>query len=177
MLHHRRTAVFVMAIAAVLGGLITGRDLWFNLAYLLGLLLILSFTWAWANINWLHLSRVTRTRRTQVGRPLEERFVVRNTGIVPKLWLEVRDFATLPGHFSSRVINSLGPRNSYTWRITTTCRERGRYQLGPLRLSTSDPFGLEITGITIVVISPRYGQFIQLPAPPVFSGQVPIASK
>jgi len=159
MIRHRRTAVFVMAFAALLGGLITGRDLWFNLAYLLGLLLILSFAWAWANINWLHLSRVTRTRRTQVGRPLEERFVVRNTSVVPKLWLEVRDFATLPGHFSSRVINSLGPRSSYTWRVTTTCRQRGRYQLGPLRLNTSDPFGLfpmtrELTPTTNVVVYP-----------------------
>ncbi len=159
MLHHRRTAVFIMAIIALVGGLITGNDLWFTLAYLLGLLLIFSFAWAWANINWLHLSRVTRTRRTQVGRPLEERFVVRNTGLVPKLWLEVRDFATLPGHFSSRVINSLAPRTSYTWRVTTTCRERGRYQLGPLRLSTSDPFGLfpmsrELTPTTNVVVYP-----------------------
>ena len=120
-----------MAFVSLLGGLVTGRDLWFNLAYLLGLLLILSFAWAWVNINWLHLSRMTRTRRTQVGRPLEERFVVRNTSVIPKLWLEVRDYATLPGHFSSRVINSLGSRSSYTWRITTTCRQRGRYQLGP----------------------------------------------
>lgn len=148
-----------MAFAALIGGLITGRDLWFNLAYLLGLLLILSFAWAWTNINWLHLSRVTRTRRTQVGRPLEERFVVRNTGIVPKLWLEVRDFATLPGHFSSRVISNLGPRSNYTWRVTTTCRVRGRYRLGPIRLNTSDPFGLfpmsrELTPTTNVVVYP-----------------------
>ncbi len=159
MLHHRRTAVFVMAIVALLGGLITGRDLWFNLAYLLGLLLILSFAWAWANINFLHLSRITRTRRTQVGRPLDERFVVRNTSVVPKLWLEVHDFATLPGHYSSRVINSLGPRKSYSWRVTTTCRQRGRYRLGPLRLRTSDPFGLfpmsrELSPTTNVVVYP-----------------------
>jgi len=159
MLQHRRTAVFLMAIIALLGGLITGRDLWFNLTYLLGLLLILSFVWAWININWLHLSRMTRTRRTQVGRPLEERFVVRNTSVIPKLWLEVRDNATLPGHFSSRVINSMGPRANYSWRITTICRQRGRYQLGPLRLRTSDPFGLfpmsrDLTATTNVVVYP-----------------------
>lgn len=141
-LEHRRTGVFLMAFLALLGGLITGRDLWFTLAYLLGLLLILSFVWSWANINWVHLSRYTRTRRTQVGRPLEERFIVRNTSIVPKLWLEVRDYSTLPGHLSSQVINGLGPRATYSWRVNTICRQRGRYQLGPLRLRTSDPFGL-----------------------------------
>lgn len=157
--NHRRTGVFLMALIALAGGLITGRDLWFNLAYLLGLLLIISFVWAWSNINWVHLSRVTRTRRTQVGRPLEERFIVRNTSVIPKLWLEVRDFASLPNHLSSQVINNLGSRGTYSWRVTTICRERGRYQLGPLRLSTSDPFGLfpmsrDLTPTTNVVVYP-----------------------
>ncbi|MFN2169808.1 MAG: DUF58 domain-containing protein [Candidatus Promineifilaceae bacterium] len=142
MIGHRRTAVFLMALLALVGGFITGRDLWFNLAYLLGLLLIISFVWAWININWLRLSRLTRTRRTQVGRPLEERFEVQNTSIVPKLWLEVQDFSELPDHYASRVINNLSGRGRYSWRTTTICKQRGRYQLGPIRLHTSDPFGL-----------------------------------
>jgi len=141
------------------GGLLTGRDILFNIAYLLGLLLIISFAWAWSNINFVHLSRITRTRRTQVGRGMEERFMVRNTSRIPKLWLEVRDFNTLPGHFSSQVINGLGPRKSYSWRTTTICKQRGRYQLGPVRLSTSDPFGLfpmqrDLVATTNVVIYP-----------------------
>jgi uncharacterized protein (DUF58 family) len=98
-------------------------------------------------------------RRTQVGRPLEERFVVRNTSVIPKLWLEVRDFSTVPAHLSSHVVNNLGPRETYSWRVTTLCRERGRYQLGPIRLSTSDPFGLfpmerDLNPTTNVVIYP-----------------------
>lgn len=141
-LGQRRTVVFLLALVAFIAGLVTGRELLFTLAYLLGLLLILSFAWAWFNLNGVHLSRVTRVRRTQVGRPLEERFTVRNTSIVPKLWLEVRDFSTLPFHFSSHVVNGLGPRQSYSWRVTTICQQRGRYQLGPIRLRTSDPFGL-----------------------------------
>jgi uncharacterized protein (DUF58 family) len=159
LLGQRRTGVLLLAIVALLSGLLTGRALLFNLAYLLGLLLIISFAWAWININWVHLSRVTRTRRTQVGRPLEERFVVRNTSVVPKLWLEVRDFATLPGHYSSHVVNGLGGKATYSWRVTTICQERGRYQLGPIRLSTSDPFGLfpmerDLNPTTNVVIYP-----------------------
>ncbi len=141
-MRQRRVGVLLLALFALLSGLITGRDLLFNLAYLLGLLILLSFGWAWANINWVHLSRTTRTRRTQVGRPLEERFIVRNTSLIPKLWLEVRDFTTLPGHQPSYVVNSLGGKNSFSWRVTTICQERGRYQLGPIRLRTSDPFGL-----------------------------------
>ncbi|RMH00236.1 MAG: DUF58 domain-containing protein [Chloroflexi bacterium] len=139
--------------------MLTGRELFYNLAYLLGLLLILSFGWAWANLNWVHISRATRVRRTQVGRPLEERFTVTNTSIIPKLWLEIHDYSTVPHHYSSHVIHNLGPNQSYSWRVRTICRERGRYQLGPLRLSTSDPFGLfpmsrELSPTTNVVIYP-----------------------
>lgn len=166
-LTQRRTIVFFLAIASFVGGLLTGRDLLFTLAYLFGLLLIVSFAWAWANLNWLHLSRVTRTRRTQVGRPLEERFSVENTSIIPKLWVEVHDFSNLPNHYASQVVNGLGPKQNFSWRVTTLCRQRGRYQLGPIRLRTSDPFGLfplerDILATSNVVVFPMtfpVGQF------------------
>lgn len=158
-MRHRRTTAFILAIIALVGGLATGRAILFNLAYLLGLLIIVSFAWAWINLNWVKLSRNTRTRRTQVGRPLEERFTVHNTSIVPKLWLEVRDFGNVPGHYSSHVLHNLGSRSAYSWRVNTICTERGRYQLGPIRLRTSDPFGLfpmerDFAATTHVVVYP-----------------------
>jgi len=141
-MRNRRTVVFILALAALFVALLTGRALLFNLAYLLGLLLILSFLWAWININSVRFSRTTRTFRTQVGRPLEERFNIRNSSLFPTLWLEVRDYSELPGHLSSYVVNGLRPHGMHSWRVTTVCRQRGRYQLGPVRISTSDPFGL-----------------------------------
>ena len=158
-LRQRRTAVFVLALLAFIGGLITGRSILYNLAYLMGLLLIISFLWAWVSINGVHLSRATRVRRTQVGRPLEERFTVRNTSVVPKLWLEVRDHTNVPGHQTSYVVNNLRAKQTFTWRTTTICRERGRYQLGPITMRTSDPFGLftmekDLTPTSNVVIYP-----------------------
>ena len=158
-LRQRRTAVFVLALLAFIGGLLTGRSILYNLAYLLSLLLIISFLWAWSSINGVHLSRATRVRRTQVGRPLEERFTVHNTSIVPKLWLEVRDHSNVPGHQTSYVVNNLKSKETFTWRTTTICRERGRYQLGPITMRTSDPFGLftmeqALTPTSNVVIYP-----------------------
>jgi uncharacterized protein (DUF58 family) len=159
MLKQRRTGVIILTLISLIAGLATGRDIFFNIAYLLGLLFIVSLLWAWSNINWVHLSRVTRTRRTQVGRPLEERFTIRNTSILPKLWMEIRDFSTLPTHFSSKVVNGLGSRSSYTWRVNTICQTRGRYRLGPIQLNTSDPFGLfpmerDLTPTANVVVYP-----------------------
>lgn len=159
-LRQRRTGVIFLVILSLVAGLATGRDLFFNITYLFALLLIASFLWAYSNMNWLYVSRVTRTRRTQVGRPLEERFTVRNTSFLPKLWLEVRDFSTLHGHFASKVVNSLGSRSGFTWRVNTICRIRGRYRLGPIRLRTSDPFGLfpmerDIEATTNIVVYPQ----------------------
>jgi uncharacterized protein (DUF58 family) len=159
MLRQRRTGVIILTVLALIGGLATGRDLFYNMTYLLALLLIVSFFWAWSSINWVHISRVTRTRRTQVGKPLEERLTVRNTSLLPKLWLEVRDFSNVPSHHPSKVVNSLGSRASFTWRVNTICQIRGRYRLGPMELKSSDPFGLfpmrrELSPTTHVVVYP-----------------------
>ena len=175
MLRKRRTIILLLAVVALLGGLISGRGILFTMSYLLGLLLIFSFFWAWANISWLHLSRVTRTRRTQVGRPLEERFRVTNTGRLPKLWLQIRDFSSVPDHNASQVVSGLGPRRGYSWRTTTICTRRGRYQLGPLTLTTSDPFGLfemnrVLDATTNVVVYPQTFDIHQFALP---SGVLP----
>ncbi len=138
----RRNVVLLLAIIALIGGLSTGRDLLFNIAYLLGLLLIVSFGWAWSSLRWVYLSRVTRSRYAQAGGTFEERFTVRNTSALPKLWLEVRDFSELPMHHASRVIANMRGRGQFYWRVNTLCMQRGQYQLGPMRLATSDPFGL-----------------------------------
>ena len=166
----RRTAVYIMAALSLVAALLTGNALFFTLTYLLAFLLILSFAWAWSSINWVQISRVTRTRRTQVGRPLEERFVVRNKSAIPKLWLEVRDFGTLPNHLSSQAIADLGAHSSYVWRVNTICTHRGRFQLGPLRLQTSDPFGLfpmerDFPATTNIVVYPQTYPIYNFPLP------------
>lgn len=139
----RRALVFlILALVALVSGLSTGSRTWFALAYLLGLLIIVSFAWAWVNVRRVRLGRQTRSRRAQVGQHMEERFRVQNTSFVPKLWLEIRDNSTLPGHRPSRVVSGLRPNATYNWRAATLCRQRGRYQLGPVELLSSDPFGL-----------------------------------
>lgn len=118
------------------------RSLAFNIAYLLTAIVVLTYLWSWANVNWVRIGRYTRARRSQVGRVAEEQFEVVNMSRLPKLWLEVRDQSELPGHYASRVLNSLGPRRRRRWMVRTLCVQRGRYRLGPLTLSSSDPLGL-----------------------------------
>lgn len=142
MQHNRRNAIYGLLILILLAGLFTGRAFFFNLAYLLGGLLIISFLWSWSAVRWIGINRRTRARRAQVGRNLDEVFTVQNRAFVPKLWLEVRDESDLPGHRASHVVPALGPKGSYRWYVETPCLVRGEFRLGPLTIMSGDPFGL-----------------------------------
>lgn len=120
----------------------TGRVLAYNLAYLVTAVIVLSYLWAWANVTWVQVARYTRGRTSQVGKLAEEQFEVSNRSRLPKLWLEVRDHSTLPGHHTSRVLNSLGGKRRQRWMVRTYCQQRGRFRLGPMTLSSGDPLGL-----------------------------------
>ncbi|MCC6191823.1 MAG: DUF58 domain-containing protein [Anaerolineales bacterium] len=155
----RRLIVFGLLLACLAGALITGRELFYNLVYLWLTVIVIAGLWTWTAINRIRIGRHTRALRAQVGRPLEERLSVRNTSPVPKLWLEVRDFSNLPGHEASLVVDSLAPHRERIWVVRTLCRERGRFRLGPLALTSGDPFGLfqvtrQVPQTTNIVVYP-----------------------
>ncbi len=138
----RRNAVYILLSLSLLLGLLSGRALMFNIAYVLGGLLVLSLLWAWTGVSWVRIRRSTRGRRGQVGKTFIESFAVRNNSIFPKLWLEIRDHSSLPGHRASRVVPSLLPGAEYRWEVHTVCSVRGEFQLGPITVTSGDPFGL-----------------------------------
>lgn len=134
--------LFLMWLASLIAALGIGHPLFFNLTYLFGTILIFSFLWAWANLHWLRVTRKTRTRHVQIGNFVEEDIILENTGLLTKLWLELKDHSTLPNHRASRVVSNLGRKQRYSWHIRTPCYQRGRFTLGPVSLYSSDPFGL-----------------------------------
>jgi len=172
----RSWVVILLWLASLLMALVVPparKDIFFSLTYLFGGLLVFSFLWAWLNLHWVRVTRQTRSRRSQVGKYVEERFVVENTGPLPKLWLEVRDQSELPGHRPSRVVNSLPAHRQRSWPVKTHCYRRGRFMLGPVTLYSGDPFGLfvlqqdvNLTGHIVVYpptfdlpgFAPRIGQ-------------------
>ena len=138
----RAWIVLVLGLICVLAAMVTGRDLYYHLTYLFAAILLISALWAWSATQGLRLSRSTRTSRAQVGRPLEEHFSLRNTSWLPKLWVVVRDDSDLLHHHASRVIHNLRPHQAYGWAARTLCERRGRFRLGPVVISSSDPLGL-----------------------------------
>jgi uncharacterized protein (DUF58 family) len=139
---NRRNAFYMLIIFFLLAGLISSRTFFFSLAYALGAVLIGAFVWSWTSVNWLTLARYTQARRAQVGRSLDEVFTVHNTSLLPKLWLEIRDHSTLPGHNASYVVPTVLPRRRYRWDVHTICSRRGEFTLGPMTIVSGDPFGL-----------------------------------
>ena len=138
----RRNALYLLAIVSLLAGLFTGRADLFIIAYLIAALITLSLFWTWLSLRGIALRRTTRTRRSQVGRVFQESFGIRKTGFTPKLWLEIRDHSTLPGHLASHVAPTLVGKREYTWDVETVCALRGEFQLGPMTVVSGDPFGL-----------------------------------
>jgi uncharacterized protein (DUF58 family) len=139
-----KRALVLLIIFVVLAAIAvqTQNRLFFSMAYLTGATLIFSFLWAFLNLRWVGVSRMTTALRAQVASPVEERIVIHNKGPLPKLWLEVQDHSELPTHHASRVVHGVGPRRQRGWNVKTLARYRGRYRLGPMTLVSGDPFGL-----------------------------------
>jgi uncharacterized protein (DUF58 family) len=158
----RARVVLLLLLFSLLSALITGDDIFYNLTYMWGGLILVSFIWSRTAITGLEIDRVPWTNRAQVGQYFIERFQLKNTSRLPKLWIETRDLSDLPGfrvttftvwlgfrgptqsgaHSAITVTTGLSPHQSRDWTIRTLCTQRGRYQLGPMMVGTSDPFGI-----------------------------------
>src|SRR6266404_1398078 len=119
----------------------SGWHVLYILTYVLLTLFVLSWLWARYSLNKLVFRRSSTAGRVQVGETFDERLMLDNVGLMPKLWVQVADGSTLPGHRAGYVA-SMGGRKRATWRARSVCRQRGRFQLGPVVATSGDPFGL-----------------------------------
>lgn len=133
----------VLILIAILAffAITSGWKVLFVLTYVLLVLFVLSWFWARYSLRRLVFHRTAVSGRVQVGQVFEERLTLDNTGVLPKLWVQITDSSTLPGHRASYVA-SMGSYKRATWRARSVCRERGQFQLGPVLASSGDPFGL-----------------------------------
>ncbi len=107
------------------------------------LVVVLLVAWIWTrfSLQRLGLTRSLTLDRVRAGESVSEELSLSNLARLPKLWVEVRDYSSLPGHHAGRVVH-LGSRGIATWSTTTRCERRGRYRLGPVAISSGDAFGL-----------------------------------
>jgi uncharacterized protein (DUF58 family) len=119
----------------------SGWSILYKLTYVLLTLFVLSWLWARYSLRKLTFHRNTTTGRVQVGETFEERLMLDNTSVLPKIWVQIADGSTLPGHRAGYVA-SMGGRKRAMWKARTVCKKRGHFQLGPVTATSGDPFGL-----------------------------------
>src|SRR5947209_4127832 len=119
----------------------SGWRVLYLLAYVMLTLFILSWLWARYSLRKLVFHRAAPSGRVQVGETFDERLMLDNLAVIPKLWVQIADGSTLPGHRAGYVA-TMGGRKRVSWRARTVCRQRGRFQLGPVTATSGDPFGL-----------------------------------
>jgi len=168
--HLSLTVISALFLICLLSALATGFWLPARLAYVIAFGVPIAYFWAKANTRNLEVTTERPVDRLQEGQEFQERITVKNLGWWTKLWLQVEDPSTLPGHAASRVI-TLGPRESRTWKTTTFCRRRGLYAIGPVRITTGDPFGffrytLEYGHSQTVLVYPRATELPNFYLPP-----------
>jgi uncharacterized protein (DUF58 family) len=133
-------AILLIIVLAFLA-ISSGWDILYRLAYVLLILFVLSWLWARYSLRKLIFRRTAASGRVQVGETFDERLMLDNLAVIPKLWVQIADGSTLPGHRAGYVA-TMGGRKRVSWRARTVCRQRGRFQLGPVTATSGDPFGL-----------------------------------
>jgi len=132
--------ILVIVVTFILAVAIGWQPFWVLTYALLGAF-VLSLIWLSLSVRGITFSRSALGGRAQVGERVEESLSLENHSVFPKLWIQVSDGSTLPGHHAGYV-SSVGPHQRIAWRAKTTCRRRGRFTLGPVTATTGDPLGL-----------------------------------
>jgi uncharacterized protein (DUF58 family) len=131
----------LLVVATLIFAQINEWQLLDQLTIALVALIVLAYVWSRVSVTGVGATRRISTVRAQVGQTVSEEVIVENRARLGKLWLEIRDLSTLPGHHASRVIH-LGGRQRKSWVVETVCARRGRYRTGPLLARAGDPFGI-----------------------------------
>jgi uncharacterized protein (DUF58 family) len=134
--------VIILLLVSVVAGVVSGVSIYFRLAYIWAVLLVVSWLWSWQILRGVLLVRKPRATRAQVGHILEEKIELDNTGRLPRLWLAVRDRSSLPDSAGSRLFPLVESRRGRTYLSRARLLQRGVYPLGPTSLESGDPFGL-----------------------------------
>lgn len=133
--------VLTITVLTLFSAISSGFTVFYFMFYVLLAALLASFLMTRLNLVGIHISARRRSGRAQVGDYVETELFIRNASPLPKLFLEVRDMAQLPGQSTGTVMN-MAPYRATVWQAEALLRKRGVYQLGPPQAFASDLFGI-----------------------------------
>ena len=112
------TLAAAVATVCVVVGLATGFWLLFRIAYVIAVAIPLLYFWTRAMADSLEVEVRRTSHRVTQGQPIEGHITVRSRSILPKVWLEVEDPSSIPGHSAQRVF-TMGTRGVMSWAYRT----------------------------------------------------------
>jgi uncharacterized protein (DUF58 family) len=136
-----RWIIFIVPLVLLLVALVSGADLVLRLFFVSLLALLIGYLWTLFGLRGIRARMGDLPDRCQVGEEFEEKVTVLNNSRIPKLFLTMRENTDWPGHHSISALN-LPPVGSFLWQRDVQCRRRGKYILGSLTATVTDPFGL-----------------------------------
>lgn len=134
--------ILSILIISLLGWNFTKDEIFIQLISLCSFMIITSFLWTYFSVSQIEISRKSRIYRQNVGEYFEEYFEIKNNLPIWRFWLEITDRSDLENYFVSRVIGSLGPNQLRNISAYILLNKRGAFHLGPINISSGDPFGL-----------------------------------
>jgi len=169
--HQNVSVAAFVAVLCVVVGFATGFWLLFRLAYVVAFAIPLAYFWTRSMANGLEVDVLRTDQRVTQGQPIEGNIWVRSHSLMPKVWLEVEDPSSVPGHAAKRIV-TLGIKGVTSWSYRTRTRMRGVYTLGPVTVTASDPFGFfkmsrtfgDQTSILVYPSAPELPNFYVPPA-------------
>jgi uncharacterized protein (DUF58 family) len=135
------TAVVILWLSCIFIALSTGFWLTWRLAYVAMVGVPIAYAWSRFNIRGIEVIPDRSADRLQEGGVYEERITIKNRSWLAKIWLEVDDPSEMPGHHARRVV-TVPAKGERTFRVRSTIGRRGLYAIGPVEVTTGDPFGL-----------------------------------
>ena len=137
----RLYTVLILTGLALFSAVSSGFEIFYFLTFALVGALIGSLLWAAINLAGVHISVQRRSGLAKVGQFIKTELWIKNRSFLPKVLLEVRDLAELPGQVTGTMIN-LRPLQSVRWVAQAQLRKRGVYTLGPAHAFATDLLGL-----------------------------------
>ncbi len=136
----KRFFVIAIPLALLAVALLGGSILVLRLFFLSLLVLLVSYLWTVLSIRGIAVRAEPPPEHCQVGKRFQQGMTVTNSSRLPKLWLRIEEGADLPGYRDAAVLNLSG-RSSHHWESGIYCHRRGRYDLGTVIATSTDPFG------------------------------------
>ena len=140
-----RAFIALMFFVGLIGVLVNGAPIFSRFLYSSVLLAIFAWGWTRLVISKLTFERVAREQRANVGDVFEETFKLNNRGVLPAPWIEIVNKTTLPFAAGSRLFTLVLGKQLRSYMARTWLTRRGRFELGPTRITVGDPFGLFAT--------------------------------